>query len=461
MKLFDDSSSKTNQEINARVFVNSGPLKGVNICVIGGGFVGLSAAAGFSQFGHSVVCVENDARRLKQLQEGKVPFFEPELEELLVRSIESKRLTFSGDLAQAVKGQKAIFVTVGTPTGVDGRTDLGALEDVILALSEVIEPDQVVVLKSTVPVGTGKLIESMLCQNGRKKTPFAVINNPEFLREGSAVYDFFKPQRIVVGGKNQEAVDLIVNIYKLGMSQPVPFFITNNETAEMIKYASNAFLAAKVGYVNELAGLCDHLGVNVLEVARAMGLDPRIGSEFLEPGPGWGGSCFHKDLKEFSGLAETKGYPLLITEAVLASNRRQHNLVVEKIKKLVGTLKGAKIGVLGLAFKANTSDIRESPAIAVVQKLVAQGAKVTAYDPKAMEFARELLPQVVFAGSPYETVKDSDCLVILTEWREFQLLDFKLVSETMRRPNIVDARNLLTPEQLTRYGFNYSGMGQT
>jgi len=449
------------KQLSSQFFENNGPLKGINICVIGGGFVGLASAAGFAQFGHAVVCVEKDSRRLEQLMKGQLPFFEPELEELILRSIQAKRLSFTADLRQAIKGQRAIFITVGTPTGADGRTDLSALEEVTLSLSEVLEPDQIIVLKSTVPVGTGKHIESILSQNGRKNKPFAVVNNPEFLREGNAVNDFFRPQRIVIGGSVSEAVELVANIYKLGMSQPVPFVITNNETAEMIKYASNAFLAAKVGYVNELAGLCDLLGVNVLEVARAIGLDPRIGSEFLEPGPGWGGSCFHKDLKEFSGLAESKGYSLLITAAVLASNDRQHNLVVEKIKKLVGTLKGSKIGVLGLAFKANTSDVRESPAIAVVKNLLEQGAKVTAFDPKANGAAKEHLPALEIAESPYDTIRDSDCLVILTEWREFQLLDFKLIFETMRRPNIVDTRNLLTPELLSRFGFNYTGMGQT
>ena len=453
--------NKIMKQFDSNIFQNNGPLKGINICVIGGGFVGLASAAGFAQFGHLVVCVEKDSQRLEKLKKGQLPFFEPELEELLLRSIESQRLSFTSDLHQAVKGQKAIFITVGTPTGTDGRTDLSALEEVTRSLSETIEPGQVIVLKSTVPVGTGKHIESILSGNGRRNSSCAVINNPEFLREGNAVHDFFKPQRIVIGGSVPEAVELIANIYKLGMSQPVPFVLTNNETAEMIKYASNAFLAAKVGYVNELAGLCDHLGVNVLEVARAMGLDPRIGPEFLEPGPGWGGSCFHKDLKEFSGLAESKGYSLIITEAVLASNDRQRNTVVEKIKKLVGTLQGSKIGVLGLAFKANTSDIRESPSIAVVKLLLENGAKVTAYDPKANGAAKDHLPTLAIAETPYETAKDSDCLVILTEWREFQLLDFKRVHEMMRRPNIVDARNLLTPEQLTRYGFNYTGMGQT
>ncbi len=461
MKPIGNPTNEAIKQTDSHSFQNGGPIKGINICVIGGGFVGLTSAAGFAKFGHSVVCVEKDSQRLRQVKQGKLPFFEPELEELIHRGIETQSLSFTGDLREAIKGQRAIFVTVGTPTGADGRTDMSALEEVTHTLSEAMEPGQVIVLKSTVPVGTGKHIAEILANSDSKNKSIAVINNPEFLREGNAVHDFFRPQRIVIGGNVPEAVELVANIYKLGMANPVPFVMTNNETAEMIKYSSNAFLAAKVGYVNELAGLCDLLGVNVLEVARAMGLDPRIGAEFLEPGPGWGGSCFHKDLKEFSGLAESRGYSLKITEAVLASNIRQHNLVVDKIRRFVGTIKGSRIGILGLAFKANTSDIRESPAIAVAKILLEQGAHVTGYDPKANAMAKEELPALNISETPYETARDADCLVILTEWREFQLLDFKLMREWMSRPNIVDARNLLTPESLIRYGFNYTGMGQT
>lgn len=435
-------------------------MTGVNICVVGGGFVGLVAAAGFAQFGHSVVCIDKNREHVKMLCSGKIPFYEPELEDLVKLNIERKRLSFSTDLEKFVKGQKAIFITVGTPNSGDGRTDLTALDEVLTVLSATLESDQVVVLKSTVPLGTGKYVKSFFSQNGRKK-PCAIVNNPEFLREGSAVNDFFRPQRIVIGGDIPEAVEIVANIYKFGMTQSVPFVVTNNETAEMIKYASNAFLATKVGYVNELAGLCDLVGVNVLEVSRAIGLDPRIGSEFLEPGPGWGGSCFKKDLKEFTGLAEANGYSLLIAQAVLSSNKRQHALVVDKVKNFVGDLEGSRIGVLGLTFKAETSDLRDSPAIEVVKLLIEAGAKVAAYDPKAKFEAGNLLPELELADSPYDVAKDSDCLVILTEWREFQLLDFKKISEIMNNPNLVDARNLLPPELLSRYGINYSGMGQT
>lgn len=460
MKVVEKSSQDLKKQKAPLSRESENPMTGVNISVVGGGFVGLVTAAGFAQFGHSVVCIDKNLERVKMLSSGKIPFYEPELENLVKLNIEKKRLSFSSDLEMSFKGQKAIFITVGTPNGGDGRTDLTALDEVLEVLSVKLESDQVVVLKSTVPLGTGKYVQSFLSQNGRKK-PCAVVNNPEFLREGSAINDFFRPQRIVLGGEVPEAVEIVANIYKFGMTQSVPFFVTNNETAEMIKYASNAFLATKVGYVNELAGLCDLVGVNVLEVARAIGLDPRIGSEFLEPGPGWGGSCFKKDLKEFTGLAEANGYSLLITQAVLSSNKRQHALVVDKVKNFVGVLEGSRIGVLGLTFKAETSDLRDSPAVEVVKLLIDAGANVSAYDPKAKFDESNILPELELAESPYDIAKDSDCLVILTEWREFQLLDFKKISEIMKHPNLVDARNLLPPELLSRYGINYTGMGQT
>jgi UDPglucose 6-dehydrogenase len=430
----------------------------VNICVIGGGFVGLVAAAGFAEFGHSVVCVEKNPEYLKSLQSGRVPFFERDLGELIAKHLESERLSFSGDLDSAIEGQQAIFITVGTPSSSTGRAELNAIDDVVTFLSRRLKPEQVVVLKSTVPVGTGMRIRELL-KSGN--TPASVVNNPEFLREGSAVYDFFHPQRIVLGGDNPAAVQLVSDIYRLGMINPVPILTTNNETAEMIKYASNAFLATKVGFINELAGLCDTTGVNVLEVARGMGLDPRIGPEFLEPGPGWGGSCFGKDMREFTGLALAKNFQLLIGEAVLASNKRQFSLVVDKVRSLVGSLAGKRIGVLGLSFKANTSDMRDSASIPIIQELVKAGADVLAYDPQAHIDAPNYLPELKLAANAYEVAADADCLLILTEWQEFQLLDFKKLAGTMKSRNIVDVRNLLVPELLQRFGFSYAGMGQS
>ncbi len=439
---------------------HTGAATGVNICVVGGGFVGLVAAAGFAQFGHNVVCVEKNLERLAQLKESRVPFFERDLEELLRRNTEAGRLSFSSDLKEAIVGQKVIFLAVGTPSLDNGRTDLSALVEIVNLLGKVAEDGQIVVLKSTVPVGTGIWLQKKFPQNGNGSRSISVVNNPEFLREGSAVYDFFYPQRIVVGGDNQAAVEFVANLYRVGMTRPVPIVTTNNETAEMIKYAANAFLAMKVGFINEVAGLCDLVGIDVLEIARGIGMDPRIGAEFLNPGPGWGGSCFRKDLREFSGLAKAHDYPLIIAEAVLKANQRQHELVAAKIERLTGSLEKARIGVLGLSFKAGTSDMRDSPAIPIVQRLLEKGAEVVAYDPQAHTEAEHYLPTIELAENAVEAARDADCLVILTEWEEFQALDLRSISEVMRKPNLVDARNLLTPEVVRRYGLTYEGMGQ-
>lgn len=435
-------------------------VTGVSLCVIGGGFVGLVTAAGFAEYGHSVICVENDQAKLASLKNGEVPFYERDLAELVQKNIARKKLSFSGDLDSAIKGARAVFITVGTPSGADGRTDHTALDAVIMSLTDKLEADQIVVLKSTVPVGTGQRITRLLAQNSGGSKPIEVINNPEFLREGNAVYDFFHPQRIVIGSNSSEAAETIVHMYRLGMVKSVPVVLTTNETAEMIKYASNAFLATKVGFINELAGLCDLASVNVLEVARGMGLDPRIGPDFLDPGPGWGGSCLGKDMREIIGMAKANNYHWYIGQAVLEANEKQHDLVLSKISSLAGGLKQKRIGVLGLAFKAGTSDMRDSPAVEVIKKLIKAGANVSAFDPQANGEANSIMPDLEIADSIYEAAADADCLVILTEWQEFQLLDFSRLKETMKQPNLVDARNLLAPETVRKYGLNYEGMGQ-
>jgi UDPglucose 6-dehydrogenase len=298
-----------------------------------------------------------------------------------------------------------------------------------------------------------------LSRNGNR-ADIDVVNNPEFLREGNAVYDFFNPHRIVIGGSSEAAIETVSRIYKMGMTRPVPIYTTNNETAEMIKYASNVFLATKIGFVNELARLCDSVGVNTLDVARAIGADPRIGHQFLEPGPGWGGSCLPKDLQEFMGLAESLGVPLFIPGAVNEANLHQFEHIFMKVKNLVGDIDGARIGVLGLTFKANTSDLRESPAVPILLKLMKSGARVVAYDPAADGEVKSLLPGITRVDDPYKTAEGADCMLILTEWSDFQLLDWKRIGESMKTKNIVDARNILTPELLKRYGFNYASVGQ-
>jgi UDPglucose 6-dehydrogenase len=437
----------------------SGLVKGTSLCVVGGGFVGLVTASGFAQFGHTVTCVEYDQEKLKRLETGQVPFFERDLESLLRQNMDAARLTFCGELTAAVKGQKAIFVTVGTPSAADGRSDLSALHRVIDTVAPVLEDGQIIVLKSTVPVGTGQEVQNRLnalLTDGRRVT---VVNNPEFLREGTAVHDFFHPQRIVIGGE-PESVSQIAQLYRIGMTTVIPIVTVNHETAELIKYASNAFIALKVGFINELSGLCDRTGINVLEVARAMGMDPRIGDEYLVPGPGWGGSCLGKDLRELEGLARSQGYTPEIVSAIQSANTRHHQHVVDRIGELTGPLNKARIAVLGLAFKAGTSDVRESPALEIAKRLLASGAEVTAYDPEAGGEARQSLPELSIADSPYDATAGAHCLVILTEWPHFQSLDFARLAKSMESPTVLDARNLLIPEIMRRYGFTYLGMGQ-
>jgi UDPglucose 6-dehydrogenase len=447
------------QQISTSPQRRSSLIAGAKICVIGGGFVGIVTAAGFAEFEHQVECVEINERALNLLKTGKIPFYEQELESLVVKHLQSGRLTFTGNLAEHIETQDAVFVTVGTPPSETGRAELTALNAVVDVLSAKMRSEQIVVLKSTVPVGTGQYVkERMLSHNGSHGIP-AVVNNPEFLREGTAVYDFFHPQRIVIGGDNPQAIQRITDIYRLGMVHNVPIVVTNNETAELIKYASNAFLATKIGFINELACLCDRLGVNVLEIARGMGMDQRISSQFLDPGPGWGGSCLGKDMKELTGLARSQDVNLLIGEAVLKSNERQFEFIVGKVKTLVGDLAGKRIGVLGLSFKANTSDMRDSPAIPIIEQLVGSGAEVVAFDPQAGPEAAKYLPELCLMSTPGEVAIGSDCLLILTEWREFQLLDFKALGSAMRQKNVVDARNLLVPESVQRLGFKYAGVG--
>ena len=422
--------------------------------------MGTVTAAGFASFGHQVACVEKDAEKLALLSQGRIPFYEKDLESLVAAGLRSGRLAFTDDIASAIEGRRAIFITVGTPPDDSGRADLTALTDILEIISPRIKSGQILVLKSTVPVGTAARLREFLEQNGCRGKDVHFVNNPEFLREGSAVSDFFNPDRIVLGGQSPEAIETVNHIYRMGMTKPVPVMTTNNETAEMIKYASNAFLATKIGFANELARLCDRMGVNVMEVARAMGMDGRIGQEFLSPGPGWGGSCLPKDLSELAGLAESKGVEMLISRAVQKANELQHDHVISKTRNLLGSLKQKRIGILGLAFKADTSDMRNSPTIPIIRKLISEGARIIAYDPAAIEEASRLLRGIEFADSAMGVARDADCVLILTEWSEFQLLDWKEVGSLMRQKNIIDTRNILAPELLRRHGFNYLSMGQ-
>jgi len=436
------------------------PPTNIRVAVIGGGFVGLVAATGFAQFGHTVSLVEKDSEKLRELRAGKVQIYERSLPELIKANLHRRQLSFHSELTETVKGARAIFLAVGTPSLPTGEADLSAVFEVVQDLAPLLEPKQILVLKSTVPVGTAAQIRRILSENGAAKKQISVVSNPEFLREGTAVIDFFRPQRVIVGGDNPEALETIAQLYRVGMMDSCPILVTNNETAEMIKYASNLFLATKIAFVNELANLCDATGVNVTEVTRGMGLDSRISPEFLNPGPGFGGSCLPKDLDAILNLAQKWGVRLSIAAAVKESNSRQTSQVVEKLEKLLGELKGKTIGALGLAFKAHTNDLRRSPALEVMKQLEQKGAILQAYDPVAEAEAKVFWPELKLAPSPSEVACGADALVILTEWPEFMALDWDEIGQKMKAKNIVDARNLLVPEILARHGFNYLGMGQ-
>ena len=440
---------------------NTAPPTGLRICVIGGGFVGLVTAACMAQSGHDVTCVEKDTQKLVALREGRTSLYERNLLDILRANVKRNRLHFTSDISGAVSGQHVLIVSVGTPSDGEGRADLSALQEVFETLSGLLDAEQIVVIKSTVPVGTAQWAKRILNERDGRRKPIAVVSNPEFLREGTAVYDYFHPQRIVVGGDSPTAVDKVVQMYHAGLATPAPIVITSSETAEMIKYASNVYLAMRVAFVNELSGVCDAFGIDIGDVSSAMGLDPRIGSEYLEAGPGFGGSCLPKDLSAYVADASKHGVEPVIAQAVGRANEVQLRRVVEKAAAMAGgSLKDRRIGILGLAFKAHTNDLRDSPAVHVIKDLLRAGAEVHAFDPAAMGGAEALLPGVHLCDSAESVAHGADAVIILTEWPEFQLIDWAGVRDVMRQPNIVDARNLVIPESVKRLGFRYVGMGQ-
>ena len=435
----------------------------MHIAVIGTGYVGLVSGAGMADFGMNVVCVDKDAEKIAKLEAGEIPFYEPGLKELVHKNVAAGRLSFTTDLAEAVKRALVIFICVGTPPAPDGSADLSAVKEVALALAEIIDEYKVIVTKSTVPVGTNRWLKRLIDEHKRHDVQVDVISNPEFLREGCAIEDFMRPDRVVIGGESEQAIAIIKDIYRPLYLAETPFVITDLETAEMIKYASNAFLATKISFINEVALLCDRVGADVVTVAKAMGLDPRIGPRFLNPGPGFGGSCFPKDVRALAYLGRQNELPLYILEAVLKVNERQRRATVEKVRRMCGgKLKGKTVAVLGLSFKPNTSDVRESPALEIVEALLKEGARVRVYDPVAMEEFRRAKPKLHlhYAKDPYEAVEKAHCLLILTEWNEFRYLDLERIKKTMAEPAIVDARNIYEPARMKRLGFRYEGMGR-
>jgi UDPglucose 6-dehydrogenase len=430
----------------------------MTIAVVGAGYVGLTTAACLSHLGHEVVCADIDAERVARLRKGEVPILEDGLPALIAEGLASKRLTFVVGAEVAARGADIVFLCVQTPQGVDGAADLSFVERVAREIAPVLKPKAVVVNKSTVPVGSTRFVQRVLAEAGTPREHVTVASNPEFLREGQAVHDFLHPDRIVIGCEDPESAVRVSELYR-GVHAPV--LVTDPASAEMIKYASNAFLATKVSFINAVANLCEAVDADVREVAIGMGYDARIGFQFLHPGPGFGGSCFPKDVAALLHTARDAGYHFQLLEGVVGVNDGQHDRIVEKIRAAAGRpLAGVEVAMWGLTFKADTDDLRDSPSLVVARKLLDEGAVVRAYDPAAGEAAAALMPELDVRPDAYEASAGADVVALLTEWEEFRWLDFERVRAAMARPAIVDARNLLDPAAMRRRGFEYSGIGR-
>jgi UDPglucose 6-dehydrogenase len=440
----------------------------MNIAIVGTGYVGLVTGTCFAEFGVHVTCVDMDEERIVQLAKGETPIYEPRLGELLHKNLQEGRIHFTTDTGQAVRDSLVVFIAVGTPSKEDGSADLSYVEEVARTLAQNLNGYKVIVTKSTVPVGTGRKIQRIIREeigNGQQGV-FDVASNPEFLREGSAIEDFLRPNRVVIGADNPQAVAILQDLYRPLYLIETPFVITTIEAAEMIKYASNSFLAMKVTFMNEMANLCEVLGVDVHVLAKGIGLDQRIGPKFLHPGPGFGGSCFPKDTRALAQLAKEHGCRTRLVETVVEVNEQQKLRMVEKIVGVLGissnpgSLKGITVGVLGLAFKSNTDDVREAPSLVIIRELQRRGARVQAFDPAAMKEARRILPKVDYRTDAYGVAEGADVLVLVTEWNQFRNLDLEKIKGLMHRPILLDLRNVYEPERVRMLGFDYHGVGR-
>jgi len=430
----------------------------VNICVVGTGYVGLVTGAVFADLGNDVVCVDNDPKKVADLGAGRMPIYEPGLEEMVARNTADQRLAFTTDLTGAVRRSVIVFITVGTPPKPDGQTDLSAVEDVACGIAQAMERYTVVVNKSTVPVGTGEFVREVIERHQARPIAFDVVSNPEFLREGSAIEDTLRPDRIVIGAPTQQVAMSLLELYA-----PLerPMIITDVPSAEMIKYASNAFLSTKISFINAIANVCELAGADVSQVMKGMGLDARIGAAFLSAGLGYGGSCFPKDTDSLVHTASALGYDFALLRAVVEINRERAAHFVDLMAKALDPLDGRAIAVLGLAFKPNTDDMREAKSVEVIERLLELGASVRTYDPVAMPSARRMLPaEVVYCESPYEAAAGADAVVLVTEWNEFKFLNLERLRAAMRRPVVFDGRNVWEPERMRRLGFEYHSIGR-
>lgn len=432
----------------------------MQIAVIGTGYVGLVSGACFAEFGIDVTCVDVDTQKVDNLNNGIIPIYEPGLDKIVEKNVAAGRLHFTTDIKSAVERALVVFLAVGTPPQADGSPDMSYYRQAAKDVAEAINGYKVLVTKSTVPVGTGKWLREFVSQNLKIETDFGVASNPEFLREGAAIEDFMRPDRVVVGSNEEKAIEVMKELYRPLYLIETPVVITSLEAAELIKYAANAFLATKITFINEIANLCDAIGCDVHDVAKGMGMDNRIGRKFLHPGPGYGGSCFPKDTRALTTVADAFGVETRIVDAVVEANERQRDAMIPKIEKLVGDLNGKKIAVLGLSFKPETDDMRESPATDIIKSMVAKGASVKAFDPVAMDEAKHYLPEIGYAVDEYDAITGADALVIVTEWNQFRALDMEKVKSLLTSPKIADLRNVYEPKDMRAIGFEYVGVGR-
>ena len=428
-----------------------------NITVVGVGYVGLVTGACFADLGNCITALDINEEKIASLKQGIMPIYEPGLSELVERNMRAGRLTFTTSYEEALKDAEFVFIAVGTPEGVDGEADLKYVRMAAETIAQTMDHPLIIVNKSTVPVGTGDWVADIIRENQPAPIDFSVVSCPEFLREGSAISDFLSPDRTVLGSEDQEAAERVAQLH---LPLRAPIVVTDLRTAEMIKYASNAFLATRISFINEIANICEALGADVKEVARGMGFDKRIGHHFLEAGVGYGGSCFPKDVKALAYMAQVHGKHPQLLQAVMDINSYQRKHVLLKVHELLDKVEGATVALLGLAFKQNTDDMRESPSITIAEYLHNHGAHVRGYDPVAMDVARGIMPYMEMAANPYELVQDADVAIVLTPWNEFMQLDMVRVKNAMRRPFLIDGRNIYEPENMRALGFEYRGIGR-
>ncbi|MBM3280019.1 MAG: UDP-glucose/GDP-mannose dehydrogenase family protein [Candidatus Handelsmanbacteria bacterium] len=430
-----------------------------SICVMGTGYVGLVTGACLSDFGNAVTCVDIDEGRIARLRAGEVPLYEPGLEEMMARNISRGRLTFSTEIPFAIKASQLIFIAVGTPSLPDGDVDMSYVFEAARAIGRYMEDYKIIVNKSTVPVGTGVQVAELIRQT-QPGVDFDIVSNPEFLREGSAIDDFMHPDRLVIGAGNQRSLEAVVDVYRPLYQNDIPMVLTDVESAEMIKYAANALLAAKISFINEIANICEAYGADVTAVARGMGLDQRIGPRNLGAGAGYGGSCFPKDVAGLAAIARRGQVDSPLIQAINPSNNHQRRRMIIKLRELVGPFAGRTICLLGLSFKPDTDDLREAPALEMIETLLAEGAAVRAYDPAAMKQAQRLYPDLSCCDSPYRAAEGADALVLMTEWNEFRNIDLAVLRGALKAPRILDCRNLYHPRQMQELGFDYLSIGR-